>query len=124
MPDKKQPSFWTALGKDAAKALAIGLATAAGTALVLFGLGALVSSRRLAGGLEAAKDGLFLVVALELFVLAGMLMLKGKKPEPSLKGKGWERHFQVLSIKVVLALLAAAWIAVASLLDYLSLQLF
>ena len=53
-----------------------------GTALVLFGLGALVSSRRLAGGLEAAKDGLFLVVALELFVLAGMLMLKGKKPEP------------------------------------------
>ena len=124
MPDNKQSSFWAALGKDIAKALAIGLATAAGTALVLFGFGALVSSQRLAGGLESAKDGLFLVVALELFLLAGMLMLKGKKPEPSLKGKGWERHFKVLSLKPVLALLAAAWIAVASVLDYIALLFF
>lgn len=31
--------------------------------------------------LEAAKDGLLLIAALGMFVIAGMLMVKGKNPE-------------------------------------------
>lgn len=122
MSEKKQRNVFGGLLKDIVKALGIGLVTAVGLAVVLFAIGALTDSRRVATGLEIAKDGLFLGVALELFLLAGMLLLKGKKPEPSLKEKGWEEHFQVISVKPVLVLIAVAWIAVASVLDYISLH--
>lgn len=123
MSDNNPMKFPAALCRDAAKALGIGLASGLGAGAVLFGAGALMGTPRLAAGLEAARDGMFLVAALALFVLAGMLLLKGKKPAPSLEGKGWENHFRVLTPGPVLGLLAAAWIAVASVVDYIALCL-
>ena len=109
--------------RDIVKALGLGFASAGALAAVLFAAGALLGGGSLAAGLEAAKSGLFLGAALALFLLAGMLMLKGKKPENDLRESGWQRHFRLLSPKWVLALFAVAWILLAAGADALLLWL-
>lgn len=124
MPEeKKTPLSPADAVRDIVKALGLGFASAGALAAVPFAAGALLGGGSLAAGLEAAKSGLFLGAALALFLLAGMLMLKGKKPENDLRESGWQRHFRLLSPKWVLALFAVAWILLAAGADALLLWL-
>lgn len=68
--------------------------------------------------LEAAKDGLLLIAALGMFVIAGMLMVKAKPGEIHAEGK-WRVHFAVLGYKSVFAVLCVSWVLWAAAADYL-----
>lgn len=104
--------------RDLFKASAVGFAAALTLGIVLLAVGGLAGGG-LYAGLEAAKDGLLLLGALGIFLLAGMLLAKGKKPEKFGKDNGWKRHFQVLGIKMVLGVLCICFLLVASAADYL-----
>ena len=69
--------------------------------------------------LEAAKDGLLLIAALGMFVIAGMLMVKGKNPEKFTQKEKWRVHFAVLGYKSVFAVLCVSWVLWAAAADYL-----
>lgn len=59
-----------------------------------------------------------------LFVLAGMLLLKGKKGErPLADMEGWRRHFAVIGPKSVLGAMAAGVVIAAIAADYLQFAL-
>ena len=107
-------AFFHDLGKASGIAVAISLPVG----LMLFLVGAFSGEKRLLDGLEIAKNGLFFMAALVLFVLAGMMMIKTKKPPSSLMQKGWRKHFQILSVQVVMGIFAIIWIATAAVADY------
>ena len=107
---------------DLGKALAVGLAAGAVLAAVLFAGGFLAGGFRAVNGLEAMKDGLLLVSSLGLFLVAGMLLTKGKKKgsdEEKEKKNGWRRHFRVIVLKTVVIMICIALIALASAADYI-----
>ena len=65
------------------------------------------------------KDGLLLIAALGMFVIAGMLMVKGKNPEKFTQKEKWRVHFAVLGYKSVFAVLCVSWVLWAAAADYL-----
>ena len=67
--------------RDLGKAFTIGLLSGGAAAAVLLLGGFLFGGFTFRAALEAAKDGLLLIAALGMFVIAGMLMVKGKNPE-------------------------------------------
>jgi hypothetical protein len=105
--------------RDIVKAFVIGLVAGLVIAVVLFVVGLIYGSGSLASGLEVAKDGLFLTGALGLFVLAGLLLVKGKKPEKDMADNGWRRHFRVIGVKVVVGMICVGVLLVAASVDYL-----
>ena len=63
---------------DVLKAFIIGVAVAAAAAVILFACGFLFGSFQIVNGFEVVKDGLLLIGAIGLFLVAGMLLAKGK----------------------------------------------
>ena len=79
---------------DVLKAFIIGVAAAAAAAIILFACGFLFGSFQIVNGFEVVKDGLLLIGATGLFLVAGMLLAKGKK-ENADESKEWmETAFQ------------------------------
>lgn len=105
--------------RDCCKALAIGLAAAAAVSLLLFLGGMLLGANGTASGLEAVKDGLLLLGALSLFLVAGMLTVRGKDPQRFSKKEGWRDHFPVIGPELVLGLISLAFLLLASAADYI-----
>ena len=101
-----------ALALDLCKAAAVGLAVAAVLALVLAGGGALFGGNGVHSAVEAAKDGLLLVFAVLLLIVAGMLLIKGKKQENIRLDENWRKHFPVIGPKTMLLALAAGMLVV------------
>ena len=99
--------------RDLGKAFTIGLLSGGAAAAVLL----LGFTFRVA--LEAAKDGLLLIAALGMFVIAGMLMVKGKNPEKFTQKEKWRVHFAVLGYKSVFAVFCVSWVLWAAAADYL-----
>ena len=99
--------------RDLGKAFTIGLLSGGAAAAVLFG------GFTFRAALEAAKDGLLLIAALGMFVIAGMLMVKGKNPEKFTQKEKWRVHFAVLGYKSVFAVLCVSWVLWAAAADYL-----
>lgn len=108
--------------RDLVKAFLIGLAAAVIVAALAFLIGTLAGGGT-AAGLETAKNVLFALCAVLLFILAGMLLIKGKKPEKKPEGNGWRRHFSVIGPKLLFGMLAIAFIICASVLDYIQLKI-
>lgn len=106
---------------DLGKAFLIGIAAAAAAFALLFLIGLAAGQGGWRSGLEAAKDGLLVVASLGLFLLAGMLLTKGKKPERFAADNGWRRHFAVLGPKSVLGVFCVAFVLAAAAADYLML---
>lgn len=104
--------------KDVVKLLLMGAGVGIVGCMLLFLCGIF-----LGGGyenaLETAKNGIFLIAALLLFVVAGMVMRKGKKEEPSFESTGWRKHFSVIGLKMAVMLLAIAFIILGAILDYI-----
>lgn len=103
---------------DLGKALLIGFAAAAAAALLFFMIGLAVGKGNSSIGLETTKDGLLLIASLCLFLLAGLILAKGKKPEKP-AADGWRRHFSLVGLKTVIGLTALAFLLTASGADFL-----
>jgi hypothetical protein len=109
--------------KDLGKAFLIGAAAGVVLSLLLFLIGFFAGKFSLTGGLEVAKDGMFLISAIGFLILAGMLLIKGKKPEQFSEGNGWRKHFKIIGVKSVIGLVCVGILLVATIADYLMLLL-
>ena len=105
--------------KDGLKAIGIGLLLSSMVGMILFLCGFIFSHFTLLNGLEVAKNGLLLIVAIGLFVIAGMLMVKGKNPEEQAENNGWKKHFQLMGYKAVMSIICLSVLLVASVADYM-----
>ena len=112
-----------ALALDLCKAAAVGVAVAAVLALVLAGGGALFGGNGVHSAVEAAKDGLLMIFALLLFVVAGMLLIKGKKQEQIRLDQNWRKLFAVIGPKTILLALAAGMLVVIYAVDALQMSM-
>ena len=106
-----------ALLLDLCKAAAIGAVLSIAFGLVLAGGGALFGSNGIHSAVEAAKDGLLLLFALLLLIVAGMLLIKGKKQEQIRLNTGFRRHFAVIGPKTMLLALSVGMLAVIMAVD-------
>lgn len=104
---------------DVVKAYLIGTAAGMASALVLFAAGFMAGGWKLQKGLETARDGLMLAGAAGFFLLAGMLLIKGQKPEKFMPDNGWRRHFGAIGIKSVIGIICMAVLMVGISMDYL-----
>ena len=105
---------------DVLKAFIIGVAAAAATAVILFAGGFFF------GSFQIVKDGLLLIGAIGLFLVAGMLLAKGKKENADEKKEaknGWRQHFSVVGLKTVVLMISAAFLLIASVADLILLNL-
>ena len=93
--------------RDGGKALVIGLLFSAALGAVLFLAGFLIKG----------------MAALAMFVIAGMLLVKGKNPEKFSKKSGWKEHFRIMGYKSVLGIICIAVLLAASAADYLLLHI-
>lgn len=105
--------------QDVVKAALIGLAAALLLAAAVTLIALPFVSLSLKAALDAGKSMACVVTAVMLFILAGMLMLKGKKPEKFDTKHGWRKHFKVLGIKAVIASAAVGCVGAVSLIDLL-----
>lgn len=94
------------LALDLCKAAAVGVGISVAIGLVLAGGGALFGSNGVHSAVEAAKNGLLLVFAFLLLIVAGMLLIKGKKQEQIRLNTGFRKHFAVIGPKSMLLALA------------------
>ena len=94
------------LALDLCKAAAVGVGISVAIGLVLAGGGALFGSNGIHSAVEAAKNGLLLVFAFLLLIVAGMLLIKGKKQEQIRVNTGFRKHFAVIGPKSMLLALA------------------
>ena len=111
---------------DVLKAFIIGIAVAAAAAVILFAGGFLFGSFQIVNGLEVVKDGLLLIGAIGLFLVAGKLLSKGKKKKADEKKEaknGWRQHFSVVGLKTVVLMISAAFLLIASVADLILLNL-
>ena len=109
---------------DVLKAFIIGVAAAAATAVILFACGFLFGSFQIVNGFEVVKDGLLLIGAIGLFLVAGMLLAKGKNADEKKEAKnGWRQHFSVVGLKTVVLMISAAFLLIASVADLILLNL-
>lgn len=107
--------------RDFAKAFLMGAVAGLAAALLFFLIGLALGG--LQNGLEAAKDGLLAIGALGLFVLAGMLLVKGKKPEQFDLNDGWRKHFKIIGMKSVMGMICVVILLIAAVADYVLLIL-
>ena len=110
---------------DVLKAFIIGVAVAAAAAIILFACGFLFGSFQIVNGFEVVKDGLLLIGAIGLFLVAGMLLAKGKENADEKKEakNGWRQHFSVIGLKTVVLMISVAFLLLASVADLILLNL-
>lgn len=82
------------------KAIKMGIISAACIFLVLFIVGLIISGFDIKSALEVAKNGLVFVLAILMFMLAGMIMIKGKNPEDKFKLS--KSHFAIIILIILL----------------------
>ncbi len=111
---------------DVGKAFVIGMIAAAVLSVILFAGGFLFGHFQAANGLEIMKDGLLLTGAIGLFLVAGMLLAKGKKENADEKKEaknGWRNQFAVIGLKTVVLVISVAFLLVASVADWILLHM-
>lgn len=102
---------------DLVKAAILGSAISAAVGLVLFLAGFLAGGLHVVNGLETGKDGLLLFASFGMFLLAGMLLSKGKKPEQFTEMESWRKHFGVIGYKTVIGIVCLTFLTAASVMD-------
>lgn len=103
--------------RDIVKAFLAGTCLALILTLVLFGIGMLAGNHGISSGLETAKDGVLILAAAGMFIIAGMLLIKGKKLEKTASGNGWKKHFHIMGYKGVIGTICAAFLIIAEIVD-------
>lgn len=111
---------------DVGKAFVVGVIAAAVASVVLFAGGFLFGHFQVANGFEVMKDGLLLIGAIGLFLVAGMLLAKGKKENADEKKEaknGWRNQFAVIGLKTVVLVISVAFVLFASVADWILLHM-
>lgn len=111
---------------DVVKAFVVGVIAAVVLAVVLFAGGFLFGHFQVANGFEVMKDGLLLIGAIGLFLVAGMLLAKGKKENADEKKEaknGWRNQFAVIGLKTVVLMISVAFLLIASVADWILLNM-
>lgn len=106
----------SALLKDCAKALLLGLCAAAAVFVLLVVLGSCFGGFALSAGLETARRGLLIVGAILLFISAAALIAQDKAANLA-DDPRWKQQFSALGLFGVLFWCAAGILLVASVLD-------
>ncbi len=107
--------------RDIGKALLWGAYAAGGCFLLFFMLGLVFGRLQLRTGLETARTALCVLTAAQLMLLAGALMLRGKRPAGFRASEnGWRRRFAVIGPKSVLLCMAACAIVMTAAADALA----
>ncbi len=110
---------------DVGKAFVIGIIAAVVLSIILFACGFLFGQFQAANGFEVMKDGLMLIGAIGLFLVAGMLLAKGKRENADEKKEaknGWRAHFAVIGLKTVALMISVAFLLIASVADWILLN--
>lgn len=115
--------FAKKLMKDLLRAFVLGAAVSAGLGVIFFLCGFFSGRFQMAQALETSKNGLLLVAALGIFLVAGMLLVKGKSPEKFREREAWKKQFQILGYKSVIGMICIVVLAAASCLDYILLNI-
>ncbi len=76
------------------KAFKIGIISAFCICFILFFIGLILNCFDIKSALEVAKNGLLFISAILMFILSGMIIIKGKNPENKLKLS--KLHFGVI----------------------------
>ncbi|MEG0972659.1 MAG: hypothetical protein RSE55_07710 [Lachnospiraceae bacterium] len=108
---------------DILKSFLLGICIAISLAAICFLGGILFGHSGIISGLEVAKNALLLLASLGLFIVAGMILVKGKKAELSMKENGWRRHFKVIGFKTTAFMICTAALTMAEIFDYIRLQI-
>lgn len=111
---------------DVLKAFVVGVVAAAVLSILLFAGGFLFGHFQVANGFEVMKDGLLLIGAIGLFLVAGMLLAKGKKENADEKKEaknGWRNQFAVIGLKTVVLMISVAFLLIASVADWILLNM-
>lgn len=111
---------------DVGKAFVVGVIAATVASVVLFAGGFLFGHFQVANGFEVMKDGLLLIGAIGLFLVAGMLLAKGKKENADEKKEaknGWRNQFAVIGLKTVVLVISVAFVLFASVADWILLHM-
>ena len=114
------------IGKDVWKAFVIGIVAAAAASILLFAGGFLFGHFQVTNGFEVMKDGLLLIGAIGLFLVAGMILAEGKKENADEKKEaknGWRNQFAVIGLKTVVLMISVAFLLLASVADWILLNL-
>ena len=103
---------------DLGRLIAAGVILAGAASLLLFAIG-LVGGHTVLSGLSTAKSGCFVIGALCLFFLAGLLLTRGKHPEKATPQSGWRKKFSAAGYCTAAAVMAVCFLGVGSAADYL-----
>lgn len=106
-----------AIVHDALLSLAAGAALAGALAVVLFLIGLLAGGFDSRSALVTVRGGLLVAGALELFVVAGLL-LRNKDSRKIRDYSQWTKHFQTFGLLPVLLMSSVMVLTAGSLVDY------
>lgn len=104
--------------KDVVKIFIIGLITAIVITGVFFVLGIIVGEHNILSGIEVAKNGTLIVSSIGIFLLAGMIITKGKQSAKIQLQDSWKKHFHIIGYKTSVGVISIAFILMASIMDY------
>lgn len=104
---------------DVGKTLLIGFAVGLALGGIVFFV-AFVITGNTSRSWDVCKNALSIATALLLFLVAGMLISKGKKTERFHAKDSWRRHFRVLGYKSVMGLFGVPMVILLSLADLLA----
>ena len=102
--------------RDLLKTLLYGLVCSTALAAII-AIIAVLAKGHLDEGLEIAKNTIMVIGALGLFVVAGMLIAKGTKPEHFEGKESFRKHFQIFGYKTVILFGSVSFLLTGALLD-------
>ena len=106
--------------RDILKAFLTGLLLFLALAAAGFVFGFLTGGKTAAAGIETAKNLMYMGAAAVLFILAGLIMHRGKHADSfQAEENGWRKHFRAAGIRAVFGAAAAAAICLGAILDLL-----
>lgn len=103
---------------DVVKIFMIGLITAIVVTGIFFLLGIIVGEHNILSGIEVAKNGTLIVSSIGFFLLAGMILSKGKQSAKIQLQDSWKKHFHIIGYKTSVGVISIAFILMATIMDY------
>lgn len=69
-----------------------------------------------------AKNGTLVICVLGLFLLAGMIITKGKNPLKTQQQEGFRKHFRIIGYKTSMGVVCISFLLIANIMDYLQMN--
>lgn len=104
--------------RDVVKIFIIALITAIVITGVFFLFGIIVGEHNILSGIEVAKNGTLIVSSIGFFLLAGMIISKGKQSAKIQLQDSWKKHFHIIGYKTSVGVISIAFILMATIMDY------